>query len=472
MLFSSNEFLFLFLPLSLLLYFITPIRARNLVLFIVSLIFYGWGEPLYVFLMVFTIISNYVFGYLIERKAGKEKQRKHLLILSVALNLAALGFFKYIDFIIVNLAKIPFLSGLTPLGVSLPIGISFYTFQSMSYVIDVYRGSVAAQKSIVSFGAYVTMFPQLIAGPIVRYSDIERELGSRSYSVSRCAEGARRFVCGLAKKVLLADTAGAIWERIKSTPDGEGSVFLMWVGLALYAAQIYFDFSGYSDMGIGLGRILGFNFPENFNYPYISKSVSDFWRRWHMTLSTWFKEYVYIPLGGNRVGRSRLVFNLFVTWFLTGLWHGASWNFILWGVYYFVLLTIEKLFLGKWLEKLPSAALHVYTLFFVAVGWLIFAFEDSHAGLEYLRAMFGAGGLPLINRELGYELVRNLLFFAILVVAATPYPKRAYERFIARGGVRAVSAEAVVNVSTVIVFLLSIAYLTSSSYTPFLYFRF
>lgn len=472
MLFSSNEFLFLFLPLSLLLYFITPIRARNLVLFIVSLIFYGWGEPLYVFLMVFTIISNYIFGHLIERSSGKDKQRKRWLVLSVAVNLAALGFFKYIDFIIVNLAKLPFLSGLSPLGISLPIGISFYTFQSMSYVIDVYRGGVKAQKSVINFGAYVTMFPQLIAGPIVRYSDIERELDSRSYSLGRCAEGARRFVCGLAKKVLLADTAGALWERIKSTPDGEGSVLLLWVGLALYAAQIYFDFSGYSDMGIGLGRILGFNFPENFNYPYISKSVSDFWRRWHMTLSTWFKEYVYIPLGGNRVGKGRLVFNLFVTWFLTGLWHGASWNFILWGVYYFVLLTVEKLFLGKWLEKLPSAVLHVYTLFFVAIGWLIFAFEDASAGFEYLGAMLGAGGLPLINMELGYELVRNLLFFAVLVFAATPYPKRMYESFIARGGVRAVSAEAFVNVVTVAGLLLCIAYLTSSSYTPFLYFRF
>ena len=472
MLFSSNEFLFLFLPLSLLLYFITPIRARNLVLFTVSLIFYGWGEPLYVFLMVFAIISNYLFGFLIERQRENEKRRKRLLVLSVAVNLATLGFFKYIDFIIINLAHIPFLSGLSPLGIALPIGISFYTFQSMSYVIDVYRGNVSVQRNLVSFGAYVTMFPQLIAGPIVRYADIERELDSRSYSVSRCADGARRFVCGLAKKVLLADTAGALFERIRSTPDGEGSVLLLWVGLACYAAQIYFDFSGYSDMGIGLGKILGFDFPENFNYPYISKSVSDFWRRWHITLSTWFKEYVYIPLGGNRCSKGRLVFNLLVTWFLTGLWHGASWNFIIWGVYYFVLLTAEKLFLGKLLQKMPVALLHVYTLFFVSIGWLIFAFEDTGAGLEYLRAMFGAGGLPLINAELGYEMVRNLLLFAVLAVAATPYPKRIYEGIVARGGACAISAEAILNVATVVGFLLSIAYLTSSSYTPFLYFRF
>ena len=472
MLFSSNEFLFLFLPLSLLLYFITPKKFRNLTLFAVSLVFYGWGEPIYVFLMVFTIISNYVFGFLIEKLSGRERERRRVLIISVIVNLAMLGFFKYADFVIVNLARIPFLSGLSPLNISLPIGISFYTFQSMSYVIDVYRGDVRAQKSIVNFGAYVTMFPQLIAGPIVRYSDIDRELDVREHSVNASADGARRFVCGLAKKVLLADTAGALWERIKDIPDGEGSVLLMWVGIACYSAQIYFDFSGYSDMGIGLGKVLGFNFPENFNYPYISKSISDFWRRWHITLSTWFKEYVYIPLGGNRVGHARLVFNLLVTWLLTGLWHGASWNFVLWGVYYFVLLAIEKLFLAKWLKRLPDLVLHAYTLFFVSIGWLIFAFEDAGAGLDYFRAMFGFGGLPLINEELGYELVRNLLFFALLVFAATPYPKRLFERMLSFGGARKRGAEIFVNVSCVCVLLLCIAYLASSSYTPFLYFRF
>ena len=472
MVFSSNEFLFLFLPLSLILYFVTPLRFRNISLFAVSLVFYGWGEPVYVLLMVFTIISNYVFGFFIEKLLGREKERRRILILSVAVNLALLGFFKYADFIIVNLSKLPFLSGLSPLGLSLPIGISFYTFQSMSYVIDVYRGEARVQKNLINFGAYVMMFPQLIAGPIVRYSDIDRELDYREYSVDASADGARRFVCGLAKKVLLADTAGTLWERIKDTPSGEGSVLLLWVGIACYAAQIYFDFSGYSDMGIGLGKILGFNFPENFNYPYISKSVSDFWRRWHITLSTWFKEYVYIPLGGNRVGRARLVFNLFVTWFLTGLWHGASWNFVLWGVYYFVLLTVEKLFLLRWLEKLPSLARHAYTLFFVSIGWLIFAFEDGGAGFEYLRAMFGIGGLPLFNAELGYELVRNLLFFALLAFAATPLPKQTFIRIVSRSGGCAKSARALLNVLTVGIFLLCVAYLVSSSYTPFLYFRF
>ena len=472
MVFSSNEFLFLFLPLSLILYFITPLRFRNLALFVLSLVFYGWGEPIYLALMVFTIISNYVFGALIERYGEKERARRRVLLISVIVNLALLGFFKYADFIIVNLARIPFLSGLTPIGVSLPIGISFYIFQSMSYVIDVYRGDARAQRSIINFGAYISMFPQLIAGPIVRYSHIERELDYREYSLDASADGARRFVAGLAKKVLLADTAGALWERIKDTPEGEGSVLLLWLGIALYSAQIYFDFSGYSDMGIGLGRILGFSFPENFNYPYVAKSVSDFWRRWHITLSTWFKEYVYIPLGGNRVGKGRHVLNLFVTWFLTGFWHGASWNFILWGIYYFVLLTVEKLFLSKYLDRLPNAFRRVYTLFFVAIGWLIFAFEDASAGAAYVGAMFGFSSLPLFNAELGYEIVRNLLFIAVLAAAATPRPKRILRSVIERGGASARVASVAVNVFTVAALLLSIAYIASSSYTPFLYFRF
>ena len=472
MVFSSNEFLFLYLPLSLILYFITPLRLRNLALLLLSLVFYGWGEPIYLFLMLFVIAVSYVFGALIGRYEGREKERRRILILSVVVNLALLGFFKYADFIIVNLSRLPFLSGLEPIGVSLPIGISFYVFQSMSYVIDVYRGEAHVQKSLVNFGAYVSMFPQLIAGPIVRYSSIEKELSYREYSIDESADGARRFVVGLAKKVLLADTAGALWERIKDTPEGEGSVLLLWLGIALYSAQIYFDFSGYSDMGIGIGRILGFKFPENFNYPYLAKSVSDFWRRWHITLSTWFKEYVYIPLGGNRVGKGRLVFNLFVTWFLTGLWHGASWNFILWGVYYFALLTLEKLFLLKYLDKLPSAIRRLYTLFFVAIGWLIFAFEDLGAGVAYLGAMFGASSLPLFNAELGYELVRNMLFITALIVAATPKPKRILQKILSRGGGGSAAVSVAVNVGTVATLLLCIAYITSSSYTPFLYFRF
>lgn len=472
MLFSSNEFLFLFLPFSLILYFASPKKLKNFTLMAVSLVFYGWGEPVYLFLMIFTIISNYIFGYFVWRSSDRPALKKRVLILSVVTNLLILGFFKYADFILTNLARIPILSGIKPLGISLPIGISFYTFQSMSYVIDVYRGDARVQKNIINFGTYVTMFPQLIAGPIVRYTDIDRELEDRCSTLDGSADGAKRFICGLAKKVLLANTAGELWEKIRDIPAGEGSVVLSWIGIACFAAQIYFDFSGYSDMGIGLGQILGFKFPENFNYPYIARSISDFWRRWHITLSTYFKEYVYIPLGGNRVSRGRLVFNLFVTWSLTGLWHGASWNFIIWGIYYFALLTLEKLFLGRCLEKLPAILRHVYTLFFVSVGWLIFAFEDISAGFEYFKVLFGFGSVPFFNAEAGYELVRNLLFFAILCLAATPYPRNAVRRMLSSDGRRKDICGAVLGVCSVAVFLLCIAYLADSSYNPFLYFRF
>ena len=308
MVFSSNEFLFLYLPLSLFLYFLLPIKYRNLALFLVSLVFYGWEKPVYLFIMVFVIIINYVFGYLIDR-AQTAGAKKSALTWGVVINVATLGFFKYADFILENLGAIEGLGFIEPLGIALPIGISFYTFQSMSYIIDVYRGTSDVQKSFVNFGAYVSMFPQLIAGPIVRYSDVDRELNDRKYNLDAAADGARRFVIGLAKKVLLADTAGALWEQIKDVPKNESSVLALWLGIILYAFQIYFDFSGYSDMAIGLGKILGFNFPENFNYPYISKSITEFWRRWHITLSTWFKEYVYIQLGGNRHGTARLVLN-------------------------------------------------------------------------------------------------------------------------------------------------------------------
>ena len=472
MLFSSNEFLFLFLPVSLILYFVVPKRWKNFTLMAVSLVFYGWGEPIYLFLMIFTIISNYVFGYFVAGAYERHERKKRVLVISIVTNLCILGFFKYADFVLLNLAKIPLLSGIRPLGISLPIGISFYTFQSMSYVIDVYRGDAKLQKNIINFASYVTMFPQLIAGPIVRYTDIDRELEDRCSTVDGCAEGAERFVCGLAKKVLLANTAGELWESIRDIPKGQGGVVLAWIGIACFAAQIYFDFSGYSDMGIGLGKIFGFRFPENFNYPYTAKSISDFWRRWHITLSTYFKEYVYIPLGGNRVSRGRLVFNLFVTWSLTGLWHGASWNFIIWGIYYFALLTVEKLFLGKYLEKMPVFLRHAYTLFFVSVGWLIFAFEDSSAGFEYFKVMFGFGGVPFFTADTGYEIVRNLLFFAVLCVAATPYPRRFVCRMLSEGGRKSTLCHAFLGAGSVALFLLCTAYLADSSYNPFLYFRF
>ena len=477
MVFSSNEFLFLYLPLSLILYFIVPFKYRNLALFLVSLVFYGWEKPIYLLIMIFVIVINYIFGSLISSE-NDAKKKKDLLIFGVAINVITLGFFKYADFLLENLALIPFLDFIKPIGVQLPIGISFYTFQSMSYIIDVYRGESLAQKKFVNFGAYVSMFPQLIAGPIVRYSDVDKELTKRSITLDKSAEGARRFVIGLAKKVLLADTAGALWEQIKDVPREQTSVLLLWLGIILYTFQIYFDFSGYSDMGIGLGKILGFNFPENFNYPYISKSITEFWRRWHMTLSTWFKEYVYIPLGGNRMGTKRLILNLLVVWLLTGFWHGASWNFVLWGVYYFALLVIEKLFLKKWIDKLPAIISHGYALFFIVIGWLIFYFKQNFGGFgafsSYFMGMFGMLKLPFSNLELGYTLVRNLVLMAALAFACTPYPKELLMRF--KDGIKNEKAKNVfsfaLDVALVVIFVVCIVYISSSDYRPNIYFEF
>ena len=478
MVFSSNEFLFLYLPLSFVLYFLSPIKYRNLVLFAVSLIFYGWEKPIYLLIMIFIIIVNYLFGYLINRAGEDATQKKKTLILGVVINLATLGFFKYTDFLIITLSKIPFLSFLEPIGIQLPIGISFYTFQSMSYMIDVYRGTSQVQKKFVNFGAYVSMFPQLIAGPIVRYSDVDKELNERKHTLDESADGARRFVIGLAKKVLLADMAGAMWEQINAIPREQTSVLLLWLGIILYAFQIYFDFSGYSDMAIGIGKILGFHFPENFNYPYISKSITEFWRRWHITLSTWFKEYVYIPLGGNRRGTKRLVLNLLVVWLLTGLWHGASWNFVLWGFYYFVLLVAEKLFLSKWLNKLPNVIGHIYALFFVLIGWLIFYFKESLGGFSaftsYFVGMFGLSDLPFANLEFGYVFVRNFLLFAILCFACTPYPKEFFIRVKEKikGENKNTAFTFAFDVLLVVIFVLCIVYISSSDYRPNIYFEF
>ena len=478
MVFSSNEFLFFYLPLSLILYFAVPLKYRNLALFLVSLVFYGWEKPIYLLIMLFIIAVNYLFGYLIDRESEDGSRRKRLLVIAILINLATLGFFKYADFVLENLSRVPFLDFIEPIGIALPIGISFYTFQSMSYTVDVYRRTSAPQKRFVDFGAYVSMFPQLIAGPIVRYSDVDRELNDRRTTLDESADGARRFVIGLAKKVLLADTAGALWEQINAIPREQSSVLLLWLGIILYSFQIYFDFSGYSDMGIGLGKILGFHFPENFNYPYISKSITEFWRRWHMTLSSWFKEYVYIPLGGNRRGEGRLVLNLLAVWLLTGLWHGASWNFVIWGLYYFVLLVIEKLFLGKLIAKLPSAISHAYALLFVVLGWLIFYFKPDFGGFEalssYFAGMMGLSGIPLYNGELGYTVVRNFVLLFVLAIASTPYPKELLLRV--KGKVKSEKGRGAFalacDIALVLVFVMCIVYISSSDYRPNIYFEF
>lgn len=378
MVFSSLTFLLMFLPAVLIVYFAVPRRGKNAVLFIFSLLFYAWGEPIYVCLMIFSTVLDYSCGRLVEKYRGTSKQKIGLII-SICVNLGLLFFFKYTDFFIGTVNGV-FGTSIPQLNLPLPIGISFYTFQTMSYTIDVYRGDAKMQKNIISFGAYVSLFPQLIAGPIVRYQDIADQLDERTHSFDKFGDGAKRFVTGLGKKVLLANNIGLLWSTISATEAASLTTVGAWLGIIAFAFQIYFDFSGYSDMAIGLGKMFGFSFLENFNYPYISKSVTEFWRRWHMSLGTWFRDYVYIPLGGNRKGLPLQIRNIAVVWLLTGFWHGASWNFVLWGVFYGILLVCEKLFLLKWLKKVPSFVGHIYTMLTVLLGWVLFAFDDFGKG--------------------------------------------------------------------------------------------
>ena len=468
MVFSSLEFIFFYLLATMLIYFLIPARylaARNFALLIVSLLFYGWSEPAYIWIMLLSIAIDYTCGKLVGKyKQTQPKKARAALVTSIVLNLSILGFFKYADFIIKNLSLIPMFSGLKPLGIALPVGISFYTFQTMSYTLDVYLGEAKVQKNIATFGSYVTMFPQLIAGPIVRYRDVDNELRERLHTVDNAVRGIKRFVCGLAKKVLLANTAGVFYESFVQGVSDTPSVLGAWLGIVFFAFQIYFDFSGYSDMAIGLGYIMGFNFPENFNYPYVSKSITDFWRRWHITLSTWFREYVYIPLGGNRKGKVRTFINLIVVWFLTGLWHGASWNFVLWGLYFAALLIIEKTFLGKILEKLPRFISHIYAIVFIVFGWFIFIWCDLENPCSYLSAMFTA---PCISQIAVYDLLRGLLFLAILVLASTRLPYKIYCRLCDKTAFKIIMC-----ITLPLIILLCTAYLVDSSYNPFLYFRF
>ncbi len=478
MLFSSLEFIFLFLPVCIAVYFFVPLRLRNTVLLIFSLIFYGFGEPVYLFLMVFTVGADYAFGLLLQKNLENRRRARLILICAVILNLSILGFFKYYDFIVTSVSSIiPSISP-RPLGLSLPVGISFYTFQALSYVIDIYRGDARAAKAPIIPATYVALFPQLVAGPIIRYNDIEGQFSHREHSLSLAAEGIRRFTAGLAKKVLLANTAGELWQNFATGFEATSADVLgVWLGVICYTFQIYFDFSGYSDMAIGLGKIFGFDFPENFNYPYISRSITEFWRRWHITLSVWFKEYVYIPLGGNRCGRARTYLNLFIVWSLTGIWHGAGWNFLLWGLYYFLVLSAEKLFLGRILESAPSALRHLYSLTLIIFGWLIFASDGSAASLTLgeafscARIMLGFGGAPLISPDTRYELTRNILPIIIMTVASLPL-LRNFARRLASSKKYGGSAVVILNIITPLTLILCVAYLVNSGYNPFLYFRF
>lgn len=461
MLFSSISFLYYFLPGVLLVYFLMPWKGKNAVLLLASLIFYGWGEPKLLGLMVFTILLFYGCGLAIG-KARKQKFKRLWLIVSVAISLLLLGLFKYADFFIGSFNAATGLS-VPLLKLALPVGISFYTFQCLSYTIDVYRGSVAPQKNVISFGAYVSLFPQLIAGPIVRYVDVARELESRTHSWENFRLGLRRFLVGLGKKVILADNFALLAKLFRES--GEPSVLFYWMYAVAFTLNIYFDFSGYSDMAIGMGRILGFHFIENFNYPYLSKSVAEFWRRWHMSLGSWFRDYVYIPLGGNRVKPARWVFNILVVWMLTGLWHGAAWNFVLWGLLFAFLLLLERVLPG--LKKMPGALQHGYVLLAVVLSFVLFNAESMTQARQDFAGLFGLGGLPLVTTETLYYLRSFALLFLAGFVGATPAVKQCAQRIslTRAGGVLELLLMAGL-------LLVCTAYLVDGSFSPFLYFRF
>lgn len=467
MVFSTLTFLYYFLPAVLILYFISPAKLKNTTLLLVSLIFYAWGEPKYIFLMTATILVGYGSGLMIERFRSNKKISRLVLTASLTFCIGALGYFKYSGFFIDNFTAITGI-GLAFRKVALPVGISFYTFQILSYVVDVYRGDVKAQRNPINLGAYVAMFPQLIAGPIVRYSDIASQLENRRHTIDRTADGIRIFVIGLGKKVLIANALGDLCRLY--TDGKEFSVALCWMYAVSYSLQIYFDFSGYSDMAIGLGKILGFEFCQNFNYPYTSKSITEFWRRWHISLGSWFRDYVYIPLGGNRVSKLCHLRNILIVWMLTGFWHGAAWNFIIWGLYFAVFLTAEKFFLGRYLKKSKILS-HAYVLLTVMISFVIFGSDSISTAGKCIGGMFGLRGIPFITAEHSYYLRSFALILIIAAVGATQLPKKLTEK------ARTVkTGAAVLNVSeilfVIVITLTATAYLVDGSFNPFMYFRF
>ena len=473
MVFSSLLFLFRFLPAVLFVYYIVPRRWRNLALLLFSLAFYAWGEPIYIILMLASILVSYTGGILVDRFKRTEKMKvaKVALVISSVVSLSLLAFFKYADFAIETVNTLTG-AGIDTLHLALPIGISFYTFQTMSYTIDVYRGDATAQKNLISFGAYVTMFPQLIAGPIVQYKTIDTQLRARRETTEQFSEGVCRFMIGLGKKVLLANNVGALWETIQAMDYAQVPVLTAWIGLAAYTLQIYFDFSAYSDMAIGLGHMFGFRFLENFNYPYISKSITEFWRRWHISLGTWFREYVYIPLGGNRTGLWRHIRNILIVWLLTGIWHGASWNFVLWGLYYGILLLAEKFVFGKYLKKLPVVFQHSYCMFFVMLGWNLFVFDDIGRGIGFLKSLFGVYGNGFLNGETIYLLYNNIILLVLCILGSTKLPQRIGKWFGTKLENKTISLAVIQNMFYAVIFILSLAWLVDATFNPFLYFRF
>lgn len=463
MLFSSVTFLYAFLPVVLVGYALLPSRARNPWLLLTSVVFYAFGEPRWVVLLLLCALSGWCFGLLMERFRGG-RGAKVALACGLILDLGLLAFFKYADFLVETFDALTGAAVPAP-GIPLPLGISFFTFQAMSYLIDVYRGTARAERSLISFATFLCLFPQLVAGPIVRYTDVSAELRSRTSTWETTAEGLRRFVCGLAKKVLLANALGELCTIFRDS--GDKSVAFYWLYAAAFSLQIYFDFSGYSDMAIGLGRIMGFRFPENFNYPYISASITEFWRRWHMTLSGWFRDYVYIPLGGSRVSRGRWALNLAAVWLLTGLWHGAAWNFVLWGGLYGVLLVVEKFWLGGLISKLGPVVPRLYVALVTMLGFVLFNADGLSGARADLSGLFGAGGLPLWSGETGYYLSSYAILLVLALVGATPWPRRLYQR-LEHCRVMTVAEPVVLTAALV----LCTAALVDGSFNPFLYFRF
>ena len=457
MLFSSLLFIFQFLPVFFITYYIIPIRFRNLLLFIASLFFYAWGEPRFVILILISILINYIAGRLIEFFDHKVKVRITILVLAIIYNIGTLMFFKYFNFIIENINYI-FNSDINFIDIPLPLGISFYTFQIMSYTIDVFRRDTKAEKSYINLGAYLCMFPQLIAGPIVVYTQVSEKLGKRSYHLKDMEEGLKIFILGLGSKVLIANNVGGLWDDMAQLGYANLSMPLAWLGLLSFTLQIYFDFNGYSLMAIGLGNMLGFDFPQNFNFPYISRSITEYWRRWHITLSTWFREYLYIPLGGNRKGKLRTFINLFIVWATTGLWHGASWNFVFWGIYFFILLSLEKLFFKKWLDQHVLIS-RIYTILAILLGWMIFAITKLGDIRIYFSRLFSFS----IAEDWIYYLRNYGVILFVGILFSTPFLKRWYERQ---------KNKILCNMLLLLIFLISIAYLVDAAYNPFLYFRF
>lgn len=455
----------MFLPFVLTLYYITPRRFRNLTLFIVDLVFYAWGEPWLVILMLFSILLNYTSGILIGINREKKGLARFIFILSVILNLGLLGFFKYAGFIGETLNMVmPFLN-IPILEIALPIGISFYTFQTMSYTIDVYKNTVKVQKNIITFGTYVSLFPQLIAGPIVRYEDVAEQLMHRKETLQGFTDGVKLFLIGLSKKVLLANEMGNLWDAVRESGTQSGALG-SWVGIIAYTFQIYFDFCGYSEMAMGLGKMFGFDFLKNFDYPYISKSITEFWRRWHISLGTWFREYVYIPLGGNRKGLYRQIINIAVVWFLTGLWHGASWNFILWGLYFGVLLMIEKLFMLKVLKKAPAIISHIYSIIIILFGWVLFYFENLNEMGIFLARMFGSNGF-MMSGDISVKIISYIPLLIVSAITSTPLISKLYHKIKNKPILYVID-----NAGCVLALLLCTAALVSSDYNPFLYYKF